>query len=29
MALTVPGTDEIREILVKRVDRQKQAVGIA
>jgi CubicO group peptidase (beta-lactamase class C family) len=26
--LTVPGTDEIREILVKRVDRQKQAVGI-
>jgi hypothetical protein len=27
-ALTVPGTDEIREILVKRVDQQKQAVGI-
>jgi len=26
--LPVPGTDEIREILVKRVDRQKQAVGI-
>ena len=24
----VPGTDEIREILVKRVDQQKQAVGI-
>src|SRR5580698_4434980 len=24
----VPGTDEIREILVKRIDRQKQAVGI-
>jgi len=27
-SLTVPGTDEIREILVKRVDQQKQAVGI-
>jgi serine-type D-Ala-D-Ala carboxypeptidase/endopeptidase len=27
-SLTVPGTDEIREILVKRVDRQKQAAGI-
>jgi serine-type D-Ala-D-Ala carboxypeptidase/endopeptidase len=26
--LPVPGTDEIREILVKRIDRQKQAVGI-
>jgi len=26
--LTVPGDDEIREILVKRVDQQKQAVGI-
>jgi CubicO group peptidase (beta-lactamase class C family) len=26
--IPVPGTDEIREILVKRVDRQKQAVGI-
>ena len=26
--LTVPGTDEIREILVKRIDQQKQAVGI-
>src|SRR5215470_12527749 len=26
--LPVPGTDEIREILVKRVDHQKQAVGI-
>jgi CubicO group peptidase (beta-lactamase class C family) len=26
--LMVPGTDEIREILVKRVDQQKQAVGI-
>jgi len=26
---TVPGSDEIREILVKRVDQQKQAVGIA
>jgi serine-type D-Ala-D-Ala carboxypeptidase/endopeptidase len=24
----VPGTDEIREILVKRIDQQKQAVGI-
>jgi D-alanyl-D-alanine-carboxypeptidase/D-alanyl-D-alanine-endopeptidase len=28
MPLTVLSTDEIREILVKRVDRQKQAVGI-
>jgi serine-type D-Ala-D-Ala carboxypeptidase/endopeptidase len=27
-SLTVPGTDEIREILVKRVDQQKQAIGI-
>src|ERR1700722_17136921 len=27
-SLPVPGTDEIREILVKRIDRQKQAVGI-
>jgi D-alanyl-D-alanine-carboxypeptidase/D-alanyl-D-alanine-endopeptidase len=27
-SLTVPGTDEIREILVTRVDRQKQATGI-
>jgi serine-type D-Ala-D-Ala carboxypeptidase/endopeptidase len=27
-SLTVPGTDEIREILVKRVDQQKQAAGI-
>ena len=26
--LPVPGTDEIHEILVKRVDQQKQAVGI-
>src|SRR5262245_25513494 len=26
--ITVPSTDEIREILVKRVDHQKQAVGI-
>jgi hypothetical protein len=26
--LPVPGTDEIRKILVKRVDQQKQAVGI-
>jgi D-alanyl-D-alanine-carboxypeptidase/D-alanyl-D-alanine-endopeptidase len=26
--LTVPGSDEIREILVKRIDQQKQAVGI-
>src|SRR4051794_37372977 len=26
--LPVPGSDEIREILVKRVDQQKQAVGI-
>ena len=25
---TVPGSDEIREILVRRVDHQKQAVGI-
>ena len=28
MPLTVLSTDEIREILVKRVDQQKQAVGI-
>ncbi|HKD08470.1 MAG TPA: serine hydrolase [Bryobacteraceae bacterium] len=27
--LIVPGTDQIREILVKRVDQQKQAVGVA
>jgi D-alanyl-D-alanine-carboxypeptidase/D-alanyl-D-alanine-endopeptidase len=27
-SLSVPGTDEIREILVKRIDQQKQAVGI-
>src|SRR5215469_5617873 len=27
-SLTVPGSDEIREILVKRIDHQKQAVGI-
>jgi len=26
--LTVPGTDEIRQILAKRTDQQKQAVGI-
>src|SRR5580658_10453881 len=26
--LQVPSNDEIREILVKRIDRQKQAVGI-
>ncbi|HWC97124.1 MAG TPA: serine hydrolase [Candidatus Sulfopaludibacter sp.] len=26
--LPVPGTDEIREILVKRIDQQKQAAGI-
>src|SRR5689334_19264207 len=26
---TVPSGDEIREILVKRIDHQKQAVGIA
>ena len=26
--LSVPGTDEIREILVKRIDQQKQAVGL-
>ena len=26
--ITVPSTDEIREILVKRIDQQKQAVGI-
>src|SRR5580692_9042395 len=26
--LTVPGTEEIREILVRRIDQQKQAVGI-
>jgi D-alanyl-D-alanine-carboxypeptidase/D-alanyl-D-alanine-endopeptidase len=25
---TVPGTDEIREILAKRIDQQKQAVGV-
>jgi len=28
MPLTVVSTDEIREILVKRIDHQKQAVGI-
>src|SRR5258708_373953 len=28
MAPTVPSTDEIREILVRRIDQQKQAVGI-
>src|SRR3984957_5602864 len=27
--LPVPNTDEIREILAKRIDEQKQAVGIA
>jgi D-alanyl-D-alanine-carboxypeptidase/D-alanyl-D-alanine-endopeptidase len=27
-SLPVPSTDEIREILVKRIDQQKQAVGI-
>jgi len=27
-SLTVPATDDIREILVKRVDQQKQAAGI-
>jgi len=27
-SLTVPGNDEIREILVKRIDQQKQAVGL-
>ncbi|HEV3202596.1 MAG TPA: serine hydrolase [Bryobacteraceae bacterium] len=27
-SLTVPGTDEIREILVRRIDHQKQAAGI-
>ncbi len=27
-SLSVPGTDEIRDILIKRVDRQKQATGI-
>jgi CubicO group peptidase (beta-lactamase class C family) len=27
-SLAVPGTDEIREILVERVDQQKQAAGI-
>jgi len=27
-SLAVPGTDEISEILVKRIDQQKQAVGI-
>src|ERR1700688_2505358 len=26
--LPVPSTDEIRELLIKRVDQQKQAVGI-
>ena len=26
--ISVPGNEEIREILVKRVDQQKQAVGI-
>ncbi len=26
--LPVPGTDEIREILVRRIERQKQAIGI-
>ncbi len=26
--LTVPGTEEIREILWRRIDQQKQAVGI-
>jgi serine-type D-Ala-D-Ala carboxypeptidase/endopeptidase len=26
--ITLPSTDEIREILVKRIDQQKQAVGI-
>src|SRR5580704_15867884 len=26
--IPVPSTDEIREILVKRIDQQKQAVGI-
>ena len=29
MPLTVPGTDEIREILARRIEHQKQAVGIA
>jgi serine-type D-Ala-D-Ala carboxypeptidase/endopeptidase len=28
MPSTVPGTDEIREILLRRIDHQKQAVGI-
>ncbi|HWF07404.1 MAG TPA: hypothetical protein VG297_03015 [Bryobacteraceae bacterium] len=28
MQLTVPGAEEIREILVKRVDQQKQAAGV-
>src|SRR5437763_25452 len=28
MPLTVPNTGEIREILLRRIDRQKQAVGI-
>ena len=28
MPLGIPGTDEIRKILVRRVDHQKQAVGI-
>jgi serine-type D-Ala-D-Ala carboxypeptidase/endopeptidase len=27
-SLPVPGTGEIREILVKRIDHQKQALGI-
>ncbi|MBZ5636680.1 MAG: serine hydrolase [Acidobacteriia bacterium] len=27
-SITVPSTDEIREILVRRIDQQKQAVGI-
>src|SRR5213078_618152 len=27
-SLPVPSNEEIREILVKRIDRQKQAVGI-
>src|SRR4029450_2742422 len=26
--ITLPSTDEIREILVKRIDHQKQAVGV-
>jgi D-alanyl-D-alanine-carboxypeptidase/D-alanyl-D-alanine-endopeptidase len=28
MPLTVLSTDEIREILVRRIDHQKQAIGI-